>query len=164
MSFEVVGVKDAIRSLNKVEPGLRRKFNAEATEIVRPIIVEAENRYTFRGWGVNHIKGVSRSWKSKGRQIGKFNIGRAAKGVRTQLNSDRRTLMSVLVVQFNAAAAVLETAGRRNKNRLGDVLGGVSPGTSRVLGPAVYSKRREISDELEKRVLGMVNKVNRELK
>ena len=49
LNIEVVGVKQAIRSLNKIEPGLRKQFQAEVTQIAQPAIVEAQRRYTGLG-------------------------------------------------------------------------------------------------------------------
>ena len=45
-SIEVVGVRDAIRSLNKIEPGLRKEFVAQATRIAQPAIQEVQAGYS----------------------------------------------------------------------------------------------------------------------
>jgi hypothetical protein len=44
-SIEMTGLKEAIRSLNKVEPGLRKEFTANATQIAQPAIQEVQNGY-----------------------------------------------------------------------------------------------------------------------
>ena len=37
ISVEVAGINEAIRSLNKIEPGLRKEFNNEARVIAQPL-------------------------------------------------------------------------------------------------------------------------------
>ena len=59
---------------------------------------------------------------------------------------------------------MFESAGRANPNRLGDALGRIAPGRTRILGPAVYSKRNEISGEIEQATLQVMRRVDRELK
>ena len=73
---------------------------------------------------------------------------------------------SVIVIQQgDAGAAIFETAGRRTSNTLATNLGNTPPqGRTRLFGPAVYSKIREITREIEKASLRVVNKVNRELR
>ena len=44
-SIEMTGLKEAIRSLNKIEPGLRKEFTAQATRIAQPAILEAQRGY-----------------------------------------------------------------------------------------------------------------------
>jgi hypothetical protein len=69
----------------------------------------------------------------------------------------------MFVQQVNRGAAVFEAAGRTNKNPLGDSLGPVAPGRTRVIGPRVLSQRNAITREMmqvirkyERRVQGKV--------
>ena len=59
-SLEVVGVRDAIRSLNKIEPGLRKQFTADATRIAQPAIQEVQKSYTQVP-----LSGMARKWEQK---------------------------------------------------------------------------------------------------
>ena len=159
MNMTVAGVNDAIRSLNKIEPGLRKQFGQEVNQIAQPAIVEAQNRYRTAGWGVERVHGVSRRWE-RGRLP--YSVEKAVRGVKTRLDADRRRLATILIVQADAAAAVLETAGRRNPGRLGNALGVVQSGRTRLIGPAVYSKRREIEGAMRDATLRVVRLVQRE--
>jgi hypothetical protein len=159
MNTTVVGINDAIRSLNKIEPGLRKQFGQEVAEIAQPAIVEAQNRYRRAAWGTENVHGVSRRWE-RGKLP--YSTEQAAKGVRTRLDTDRRRLATILIVQANAAAAVLETAGRRNPGRLGAALGVVTSGRTRLIGPAVYSKRDQIEDKLRAATMRVVKRVQQE--
>jgi len=161
---ELVGAKEAVRSLNKIEPGLRKQFAAEATRIAQPAISDAQRRYSAIGWGSTRVRGVAGTWNNNGRQLFPFNPNKAANSVKIKLESDRRRTAVIVLEQRDAATAVLESAGRANPNSLGDALGFIKPSTSRILGPALFSKRAEVSDQMEKAMLTAINKVQRELK
>lgn len=158
-NIEVTGVKDAIRALNKIEPGLRKEFQREAATIARPAIEEAQ-----RGYVGLPLSGMARNWSQDGRKLFPYDPVKAAKGVKLKLDAARNAVAVIVIQQTNAAAAIFESAGRKNPNRLGNQLGNLAPGRTRIIGPAVYRKKREISREMEKAALRIVNQVNRELK
>ena len=163
----VAGIDDAIRALNKIEPGLRKQFAAEATRIAEPAISEAKNRYTQIGWGLSRAHGVDNKWAGPavaGRKAFPWNPSKAISGVKVKLDADRRKLATILLVQSDAATAILETAGRKNKNPLGNALNQpLKPTTTRILGPALYSKKKQVEGEMHKAALKVVNRVNREI-
>jgi hypothetical protein len=159
--MEIVGAKNAIRSLNKIEPGLRKQFAADATRIAQPAISEAQRRYSSVGVP---LSGMTRNWASNGRKIFPYNVSKASRGVKIKLQGDRRVTSVILIEQRDAATAVWETAGRKTDNRLGNALGFIKPSTSRVLGPSVFSRRDEISGEMEKAILEVTRRVEKELK
>lgn len=160
-SIEVVGVKEAIRSLNKIEPGLRKQFAAEVTQIAQPAIIEAQNRYATRGVP---LSGMARNWNSSGRKLFPFDPRKAIRGVKVKLEGDRRVTASIVITQSDAGTSVFETAGRNNANRLGDSLGSLAPGRTRIFGPAVYSKTREITEQVKQATLKVVRRVESELR
>jgi hypothetical protein len=159
--MEIVGAKNAIRSLNKLEPGLRKQFAADATRIAQPAISEAQRRYNSIGVP---LSGMTRNWASNGRKIFPYNVSKASRGVKIKLQGDRRVTSVILIEQRDAATAVWESAGRKTENALGNALGFIKPNTSRVLGPSVFSRRNEISGEMEKAILEVTRRVEKELK
>jgi hypothetical protein len=162
VSIEVAGINEAIRSLNKIEPGLRKEFNNEARVVAAPAVNAVKNAYHFVP-----LSGMDRKWAGpavKGRKVFPLTVANARKGVDVTFNTDRRSLGVINIVQRNAGWAIFETAGRKNKNSLGDSLGPIQPGRTRLIGPVVYSKRREIEDGIRQLALKIVNRVNRELK
>jgi hypothetical protein len=159
--MEIVGAKEAVRSLNKLEPGLRKQFAADATRIAQPAISEAQRRYNSVGVP---LSGMTRNWASNGRKIFPYNVSKASRGVKIKLQGDRRVTSVILIEQRDAATAVWETAGRKTENPLGNALGFIKPNTSRVLGPSVFSRRNEISGEMEKAILEVTRRVEKELK
>lgn len=165
--LEVAGINEAIRALNKIEPGLRKQFAAEATVIAEPAISLAKSRYAEIGWGMSRAKGVGNKWAGPavaGRKILPWNPSKAISGVKVKLDSDRRKLATILLVQMDAATAILETAGRKNKNPLGDALRQpLKPTTTRILGPSLYSRKRQVEGKMKDAALRVINRVNREI-
>jgi hypothetical protein len=160
---ELIGAKEAVRSLNKLEPGLRKEFAAEATRIAQPAITEAQREYSRIGVP---LSGMSRNWSDSrtGRKIFPYNPSKASRGVKIKLQGDRRVTSVILIEQRDAATAVWETAGRKTDNRLGNALGFIKPSTSRVLGPALFRRRNQVQSEMESAMLNVVRRVERELK
>jgi hypothetical protein len=164
---EVAGINEAIRALNKIEPGLRKKFQAEAQQIAQPAVSEAQRRYSQVGWGSNQVHGISRNWSGqavKGRKAFPWSVSKATRGVKVKLDSDRRRVASILLTQTDFATAILEAAGRKNQNPLADALGdSLKPTTTRVLGKALYSRKKQVEEEMKKAAFKVVDMVNKEL-
>jgi hypothetical protein len=157
-TIEVTGLKEAIRSLNKVEPGLRKEFVAQATAIAQPAILEVQ-----RGYTKVPLSGMARQWQQNGKKIFPFSIARAISGVKLKVDASREATSLIYITQTNVAAAVFEAAGRANPNSLGDSLGDLRPGTTRILGPAVFRKRKEIEREMLKASMDAIARVQKEL-
>jgi hypothetical protein len=160
--ISVLGINEAIRALNKIEPGLRKEFNNEARAIAAPATEAVRSAYRFVP-----LSGMNRQWAGpavNGRKVFPWNLDKARKGVDVVFNTDRRSLGTINIVQRDTGTAIFETAGRRNQNPLGDALGPIQPGRTRVIGPVVYSKINQIEDAMMKFAVGIVNRVNREMK
>jgi hypothetical protein len=158
---ELVGVRQAVASLNKIEPGLRKEFAAQLTAIAAPAIQAAQSRYTALGVP---LSGMARPWANNGRKLFPFDPAKAAKGVKVKLDTRRNATSTIVILQGDAAAAIFETAGRKNSNTLATNLGKTpAQGRTRLFGPAVYSKIREVTKEIERATLQVISRVNREL-
>jgi len=156
--MELVGLRDAIRSLNKIEPGLRKQFVADARRIAQPAVDNVR-----RGYTKVPLSGMSRKWSQNGRQLFPFTVAKAQRGVQVKVDTDRRTNNTISIVQKDQAAAIFETAGRRTDNSLERSLGQLAPGRTRIIGPAVYRARPEFEDELRKSILSVIKRVEKEL-
>lgn len=145
-SIQVVGVKNTINQLNKLDKELAKEFKAKATEIAQPAINNAKNMYTQVP-----LSGMSRDWKQKkdGRKIRGFDVARAKAGVQMKFDTRRNAVGVILIIQKDQAAAIFETAGRANRNSLSDNLSPVQAGRTRLIGPAVYRARRGIESEMK---------------
>ena len=159
-SIEVVGVRDAIRSLNKVEPGLRKQFTADATRIAQPAIQEVQ-----AGYQREYLSGMARNWTQSGSKKFPFSVSKAIAGVKLKVDASREATSLIYIAQMNAGASIWESAGRKTQNRLSDSLGSVPKANhTRNLGPAVFRKRKEIEREMLNATNAVVALVEKELK
>ena len=156
--MNLVGVRETIRALNKIEPGLRKQFVADSKQIAEPAIQEVRRGYTRVP-----LSGMARKWSQNGRQLFPFTVNKAQRGVQLKVNTDRRATAIISIVQKDQAAAIFETAGRRNPNPLERSLGDLQPGRTRILGPAVYRSRRYFEPELRKSIARLTARVQKEL-
>jgi hypothetical protein len=166
-SIQIVGVKEAINGLRKIDPQLQKDFKAEATAIAQPAIDAGKAAYSQFP-----LSGMKYRWSDRGRKIFPFTISSAQAGVRMRFDTRRNAVGVILIEQKNAAAAVFEGAGRKDTNRLGISLDAVStergfamamPGRTRLIGPAVYKAKRGIEREMEKMILLTIKEVQKEL-
>ena len=156
--LEIVGLRDAIRSLNKIEPGLRRQFVADARRIAQPAVDNVRRSYVKVP-----LSGMARKWSQDGRQLFPFTVAKAQRGVQVKVDTDRRSDNTISIVQKDQAAAIFETAGRRNANSLERSLGELSPGRTRIIGPAVYRAKPQFEAELKQSIQKVLKRVQKEL-
>jgi len=147
-TIQVAGVKETINALKKIDPQLQKDFRAQATSIAQPAINAAKDMYTKVP-----LSGMAYKWASKDRQLFPFSVAKAKSGVKLRIDTRRNAVGVILIEQKDPATAIFETAGRANANRLGDQLGFVGAGRTRLIGPAVYKARRGIEAEMEKMIL-----------
>ena len=126
--IEVVGVKNTINQLGKLDKELQKQFKADATQIADPAISAAKAVYT---------------------KVPLSGMSRAKAGVQMKFDTRRNAVGVILIIQKDQAAAIFETAGRANPNRLSNNLDPVRAGRTRLIGPAVYRARRGIETELK---------------
>jgi hypothetical protein len=148
VTIQVVGVKDTINALKKIDPQLQKDFRIKANEIAQPAINAAKDVYTQVP-----LSGMAYKWSSRGRQVFPFKLDKAKSGVKLRIDTRRNAVGVILIEQKDPATAIFETAGRANENKLGNQLGFVGPGRTRLIGPAVYKARRGIETEMEKMIL-----------
>ena len=157
-TIQVVGVKDTINALKKIDPQLQKDFRAQANEIAQPAINAAKDKYTELP-----LSGMQYKWSSRGRQLFPFTVAKAKNGVKLRIDTRRNAVGVILIEQKDPAAAIFETAGRANANKLGNQLGFVGAGRTRFIGPAVYRARRGIEKEMEKMILDTARTVSRSM-
>jgi hypothetical protein len=157
-TIQVVGVKDTINALKKIDPQLQKDFRTQANNIALPAIDAAKDKYTKLP-----LSGMQYKWDSRGRKVFPFTVAKAKSGVRLRIDTRRNAVGVILIEQKDPATAIFETAGRANANKLGDQLGFVGPGRTRLIGPAVYKARRGIEKEMEKMILDTARTVSRSM-
>ena len=69
-------------------------------------------------------------------------------GVKMKFDTRRKAIGVILIIQKDVATAVFETAGRKKSNKLGNQLGALDSGKTRLLQPAVDGSRDKIEKEM----------------
>ena len=153
-TIEVVGVKQTINSLRKIDPQLQKDFKADATAIAQPAINAGKNVYQ-----TIPISNFANDWTQKkdGRRIKGFSVDKARAGVKMRFDTRRNAVGVILIEQKDQGAAIFEQAGRKNPGgRLDNSLRiagyPVSAGRTRLIGSAVYKARRGIEAEMTKMI------------
>jgi len=163
-TVEVVGLKQTINSLRKIDPQLQKDFKADATAIAQPAINAGKAVYTRVP-----ISNFANDWTQKkdGRRIKGFSVDKAQSGVKMRFDTRRNAVGVILIEQKDQGAAIFDVAGRRNSNRLDTSLRiagyPVSAGRTRLIGPAVYKARRGIESEMFKMIQGTITTVQKDL-
>ena len=159
-TIEVVGIKQTINSLRKIDPQLQKDFKADVTSIAQPAVNAAKNVYTSVP-----LSGMKYKWQEQGRTRANFpfTVAKAVNGVKVRFDTRRGAVGVILIEQKDPAAAIFETAGRANANKLGNALGFVGAGRTRLIGPAVYKARRGIEAEMTKMIAKTMRTVQSEL-
>lgn len=163
-TIEIVGVKEAINSLRKIDPQLQKDFKDQAIQIAQPAVKAAQDVYKVFSVKLP-LSGMKYKWREEGRSRLNFpfTVEKAVNGVKVRFDTRRGAVGVILIEQKDPAAAIFESAGRANSNKLGNALGFVGAGRTRIIGPAVYKARRGIETEMEKMILDTIKTVQKEL-
>jgi hypothetical protein len=160
---EVLGGREAIRSLSKLPKELRNETRRNIRRAAAPIKAQAQ---------ANIPAAATSRWRNwQGGRLS-WDAGAARKGIGINVGGGRQTdemWRIVTIAQRNAAGAVFEVAGRRNKNgnsRRGAAfiaaLNKKAP-TSRALWRAVDSNKALIDSSVRDAVNAAIRTVNNEL-
>ena len=150
MNIKVVGVKDAINGLKKIDPALQKEFKLQANEVAKPAIDAAKAAYQPLS-NDSHpyaLSGMARKWTQDGRKIFPFKLDRAIKGVQLKFDTRKKAIGVIMILQKDVATAVWETAGRKQTNPLGKSLGFVAQDQTRILKPAVEKSMPQVEREM----------------
>ena len=157
-TIEIVGVKNTINALRKIDPQLQKDFKADATAIAQPAINAGKAVYKELP-----LSGMKYKWTQRDRKLFPYTTTKAVNGVRMRFDTRRNAVGVILIEQKDPAAAIFETAGRANANKLGNALGFVGAGRTRLLGPAIYKARRGIEAEMQKMIVKTIRTVQSEI-
>jgi hypothetical protein len=105
---EITGVKETIKALRRIDPELRKEFNAKYKDAVSPMTNAAKAVYDDQRFP----SGTKRTWAPGGRKIFPLTAAKAKTGVKPKINTSYRGGTALYVMQANPAAAVFDIAGR----------------------------------------------------
>ena len=109
---EIEGVKEAVRALRKIDPEMRKTFNANVKAVVAPMTSAMQSNYddmrfpsgTKRKWGTQAVG-------AKARKINPLTAASARRGVKVKIDTGRKSGAAFTVMQTNPGAAIFDVAG-----------------------------------------------------
>jgi hypothetical protein len=144
---EITGVKETIKALRRIDPELRKEFNAKYKDAVSPMTNAAKAIYDDQRFP----SGTKRTWAPGGRKIFPLTAAKAKTGVKPKINTSYRGGTALYVMQANPAAAVFDIAGR--STGLGAAFSakfGRDP--SRVMWPVAERHEKQVKKNVEELV------------
>jgi len=144
ITTEVIGIRDAVKTLKKIEPAVYKEFRREAVTALKPITLDAQA--TLNNAGPAPLSGMARKWAPNGRQIFPWSQTKAVRGVKVSLRPSKAAFLTVQ--QKDAAGAIFDIAGRSTSNRFGEALSRRFGKASRSMWPAADANEDKVRDNL----------------
>jgi hypothetical protein len=146
--IQVIGVKETIKELRRLDPELRKQFNRDAKKVAQPVVDKARNSYPTR-----YLSGMARAWSQRGRQLFPYSQRDAQRGVVFQIKTSRSAVGILTIIQKNPAAAIIDMAGKSNGEgaqgeRYVRALALFYGQPSRVMWPAYESTKDQVQREM----------------
>jgi hypothetical protein len=159
MKTEVIGIRDAVKDLKKLEPAVFKEFRKEAGTALKPIVLDAQA--TLNNAGPAPLSGMARKWAPKGRQIFPWSQTKAVRGVKVSLRPSKAAFLSVQ--QKDASGAIFDIAGRSSTNKFGEALNKYGK-ASRSMWPAADANENEVRRNLADLVQSVSKKTETKLR
>jgi len=107
-SVTVVGVKDALRELGKIESELKKQIQKDVKTILRPVVDEAK-----RAVPAMPLSGMARSWKRG--VLFPYDQAQVQRSIGARFNTRKRgkSLAVIAIVMKSAAGTIYDMAGKR---------------------------------------------------
>jgi hypothetical protein len=157
-SVTVVGVKEAMRDLQKLEPDLAKEIKRDFKQIVDPIVKDARTQIVARP-----LSGFARSWK-QGR-IFPWDQQAVSKSIIARFSNRRRgnSLAVFSVTMKSPAGTIFDMAGRKSANRLATALDQLYGRASRLMWPTYQRNADAVNENLAQLVDKITDETNRRL-
>lgn len=185
--IKVIGIKEALKNLNKVNPSLRRQITKDYKQLIKPVTDAAVAAVP----DIEPISGWASGWTfasgNVGLTPGGWNGVKAQKMIKAKISTRRvkqfrgrlENLGTFRVVWTGLANTIYDIAGRRargqvrERSRVGShgkrvgtvggptmvaVLRGRYGGASRTIWPAYEKNKEEVSDEMQNLVDKLLKK------
>ena len=148
MNVEIGGAKEAIKGLRRLDPQLRKQFNRDAAQIMKPAVDAIKASYPER-----LPSGMHRSWTMhSGFKQFPYEAKKMRQGVKFKIDTRRKSMTVMRLVQTEPAAAFIEFVGKKQMPKISKVLTYFYGLPGRFMWPAAEKAIPEVIDELKKRV------------
>jgi hypothetical protein len=168
LNTEVVGVKEALRDLGKLDKDLARQLRKDARKIMQPIVTEAKGNIPNTA-----LSGMSRPWTSKtsGVQLLPWSGATSRRYVKAKTSTKKpkefqgntRDLAVFYVSWAGGVNAIFDMAGRKNKSFMAANLSGKFGPPSRIMWPAAEKNADNVEAQMSIVVEQVMREYNRKL-
>ena len=123
MPVEVVGLKEAIKAMRKIQPDLDKELKKELREVLKPIVKKSKsyvpmNIVGLSNWVTTFKPNQITAKSSMFRRFPYFVAAEVKKGIKSEIfptKPNRSGFVSLVrIVNKSRAGAIYETAGRAN--------------------------------------------------
>jgi hypothetical protein len=174
-SLEVVGVKEAIRELQRVDKSARRQLTKDYRRITDPVIDDAVRKLPS---GKPPISGWGRNWKTKsGQQMLPWDTSIGANLMKAKVSGKKprewagnMTNLATFIISWSGAInTVYDMAGRKSRGNSvsgRNMIAGLEAKkgkASRVLWPAYEANRDQVEKQMRLVLEDVMQQVNRNL-
>lgn len=153
---EVVGVRDTVAALRKIDPNLRKQFTRDMKVLLKPVVESIRAKYPRMP-----LSGMVREWTpnvERGYTIFPWNWASVRRGVTIKTSTRKNKNSVVYISQANPAGILFETVTLGNE--LGRNIRTVAP---RAMWPTVDAHASEINEAVQKVVIEVERQVISEL-
>jgi hypothetical protein len=163
-TIEVAGLKEALKTLNKIDKTLRTQITREYRSIVKPVITDANSLIPSNV----PLSGMARNWTTKsGFQMLPWEPGHKQK-IAAKINTraikeyaGRTTNVGTFSIVYQSATGTMFDMS--SAGRLGSALTARYGSRSRVMWKAWQQSENTVNAEMEKLVKHVMDLTNREL-
>ena len=161
--IEVVGLKDALKTLNKIDKSLRREITKDYKKIVQPVIADANALVPQSA----PLSGMTRNWKTRsGFQMLPWIPGFKQK-IAAKINTrnireygGNKTNVGTFLIQWRGATGTMFDTSMSGP--LGRALTARYGSSSRVMWKAYEQRQDDVMSEMEQLVKRVMSEANRE--
>lgn len=162
MTMEVQGLESTLKTLQKIQPELKKQFFKDAKKILAPAVKDAKELYPTdptQEHGGELPSGLSRAWKPGGRSLFPYLQGVAVSGVKIETSLSKKKDAVLTIIQKDGAASVIDYAGTKHPNPLGTALNrwAIRP---RVMWRAYEQNAGNIEAEMSRSVDDVMSRIN----
>lgn len=154
----IVGVKETLRNLQKLEPDTAKAIKAEFKQIVKPIVDAAKPQVRELP-----LSGFARNWK--GGKIMPWDKSAVQKSIIARFSNRKRgnSLAVFSVTMKSPGGTIFDMAGKASPSRLAAALDQLAGRPSRLMWPTYERHADQVNENLARLVEKITDEANRRL-
>lgn len=159
MAQQIKGYREALRELGNIDKNLQKQYKKDSKQILKPAVDAVRAAYPTGA----PLSGLSRSWTDKGRKIAPWQAGQIRRSIRPAVYTRKTARTSLAIIVGSPLATIVEFAGAKTNNLLGDNLTAQVHAVPRFAWPAFERQRDAIRTQIMLATTEMTNIINRRL-